>query len=476
MAGLTQETIDQLRRAGFTTALGLKYYDLQEQAKQVVPVVTPLVNSIPRVKGKGDTSTNWKTITGINTGKLSSGVGEGHRNAFMTTTMVDKSAAYKTIGLDDFVTEEADWAGVGFDNLPAIVKRNLLLALKIQEERVMYAGQGTWGLSTSPTPTVTTQTTGGSITDSTAYSVYIVSLTHAGYQASSVANGVRLTTTRSNAGGTTDTQAGGYGATSSAGTVTTGAPGTNANKLTWSVTWQYGAVAYAVYVGTSAGTARLYTITTLPGGTITSIPTTTQLLSALAGTDQTQDSLVFDGLLGQLSKSDFAGYQARYAGTSITADGGAGIVEYNTAFAWFWDNWKLSPSKIYVSAAKAIAIDKAIVANGGAPILRVNTTPGGAIQTGRGGRVTSVLNKATNTEVELIVHPDATDTTDIFASDSVPFPSSNIGSPVEMHMQRDYYGRDWPMINRQYEYGVYARGCMPIYADGAFGIVQGLAP
>lgn len=470
---VTEETVKELIRAGISTSTGLKNYDLQELAKQVVPVVTPLINSLPRVKGNGDTATNWKTITKINASGLSAGVGEGQRNAFNDTLMVDKSAFYKTLGHDDFVNDQAVWAGQGFDNIPAIVKRNLLLALKISEERVVYGGLGTYGLGTSPTPTVTTATTGGSLPPATAYEVYIVALSHYGWKNSSLANGVFLSSTRNNAGGSTITQVGGYAAKSSAGSITTGGSG-SVHKLTWSVTQKLGAAAYAVFVGANASTARLYGITMLPGGDITSIPTTTQLLSALASTDQSQDSLVFDGFASQLAASGFGGYQKTYAGAALSSDGGAGISQYNDAFQWWWDNWKLSPDKLYVSGSKAVALDKIIVANGGAPILRVNTTPGGATQAGRGGRITSILNKVTNTEVEIVVHPDAPDTWDLFTSSSVPFPTSNIGSPAEIHVRKDYHGEDWPRTNKRYEYGVYTDEALPIYAEGAFGLIQGL--
>lgn len=471
---LTEETVKQLIRSGISTSTGLKNYDLQEFAKQVVPVVTPMINALPRVKGNGDTATNWKTITKINALGLSAGVGEGQRNAFNDTTMVDKSAFYRTLGHDDFVNDQAVWAGQGFDNIPAIVKRNLLLALKISEERVVYGGLGSRALGTSPTPTVTTTTTGGSLPATTAYNVYIVALSHYAWKNSSIANGVLLTSTRTNAGGSSVTQKGGYAQQSAAGSATTGAGATN--KLSWSVTPMLGAAAYAVFVGTSAGTARLSAITFLTSGDILTIPTTTQLLSALAATDESQDSLVFDGFAAQLTAAGFGGYQAALTSQALSSDGAAGIVQYNTAFQWFWDNWKLSPSKLYVSGAKAVSIDKLIVANGGAPIMRVNTTPGGDTQFGRGGRITSILNKVTNTEVEIIVHPEAPDTWDMFASDSVPFPTSNIGSPAEIHVRKDYHGEDWPRTNKRYEYGVYTDECLPIYAEGAFGIIQGLTP
>lgn len=472
---LTEATVEELRRAGISTSFGAMKVDLQAPAKEVIPFNTPLANKLPRVKGEGNIKTEWKAVTGVNTLKLSPGVGEGQRNALSTTSMVDRSAYYGTIGFDDAVSEEAIWAGKGFTNLPADVKRRLLLSLKLSEERTLYGGLRTTGLGTSPTPTATTATTGGAIATGLAEVVYVVALTHAGWQASSLASGVRLTTTRTNMGGTTATQKGGHAAPSAASnTVTTGAG--SANSISWSVSGSLGAAAYAVFVGANAGAARLYEITTKPSGIITVLPTTTQLLSAVEATDESADALVFDGLAAQLSASGFGGYQKQFAGTAIASDGAGGISQLNDAFAWFWDNWKLSPSDVWVSGAMAVAIDKAIVANGGAPIMRVNTTPGGATEFGRGGRVTSILNKVRNVDVALNVHPDAPDSWIMFTSDSVPFPTANIGNPIEVHTQQEYYGRDWPMVNRQYEYGVYVREAMPIYAEGAFGMIQGLMP
>ena len=151
-------------------------------------------------------------------------------------------------------------------------------------------------------------------------------------------------------------------------------------------------------------------------------------------------------------------------------------MELNDAFTWFWDNWKLAPTDLWCSAKMAAAIDKIVIANGGAPIMRVNTAPGGMTEYGRGGRITSVLDKSTNVDVALNVHPDCPDSWMMFTSDSVPFPTANIGNPVEVHVQTEYYGRDWPMTSRQYEFGTYVREALPIYAEGAFGLIQGLMP
>ena len=54
------------KAAGVTTESGLKNYDLQPAARLMYPVLAPLRNSTPRVKGGGGDSTHWKAITGVN--------------------------------------------------------------------------------------------------------------------------------------------------------------------------------------------------------------------------------------------------------------------------------------------------------------------------------------------------------------------------------------------------------------------------
>ena len=46
---------------------GLVGYDLEPAARVLQPVITPLRNRLPRVKGKGGTAANWKQITSLDT-------------------------------------------------------------------------------------------------------------------------------------------------------------------------------------------------------------------------------------------------------------------------------------------------------------------------------------------------------------------------------------------------------------------------
>ena len=78
----------------FTTGSGLNAYDLQPKALQLYPVITPLRNKIPRIVNGTGTATNWKAITGINTGHMALGISEGNRGGIPTTNFQNYMASY----------------------------------------------------------------------------------------------------------------------------------------------------------------------------------------------------------------------------------------------------------------------------------------------------------------------------------------------------------------------------------------------
>ena len=119
-----------------TTATGLVYYDLQAPAKNLYPVLTPLRNKIPRVKGKGGTATNWRqvdAITGSGFG-FSPWVPEGQRAATMSYSTSNKAASYVTIGEEDSMTYEAWAAAAGFEDEKSMMALRLLKMTMIKEE------------------------------------------------------------------------------------------------------------------------------------------------------------------------------------------------------------------------------------------------------------------------------------------------------------------------------------------------------
>jgi hypothetical protein len=483
----TQQTIELLKAMqptqlaediakSFSQSTGLVAYDLQPAAKTLYPVLTPLRNAIPRVGGAGGTATNWKQITAINTANLRPGVSEGNRGGVIADAVADKTAAYRGLGLENFVSYEADYAAQGFDDARARASQSLLNSLMIQEEQVILGGNNSLALGTTPTPSATGATTGGSLANAT-YNVHCVALTHAAWKYGSVSGGLVLTATRTNADGSTDTVNSGLAQKSAAATATVASGSTG--SIAASVTPVSGAVAYAWFWGTS-GNELLGAITTINSVNITATATGTQNISALPSADHSRDSLVFDGILTQLFTSGSGAVISTLAtgtagtGTALTSDGAAGITQIEQVLASFWDNSKLGPDVMWMSARTMTAINKLVIANGGAPLIRFGMDANGGTFSA-GAVVGSYLNKITNQQIAIRVHPDMADGMIMFWSNTVPYPVSNVGALVQMKMRQDYYQIEWPRRSRKYEFGVYCDGLLQHYFPPAFGILRNAA-
>ena len=468
---------------------GITAYDLEGPAKKLYPVITPLRNRIPRVSGKGGIQANWRAITGINTGGVSAGVGGGNRGGVMATSTANYIAAYAGLGLEDYATFEADYAAEGFDDVKALTVEGLLRALMIQEERIIVGGNNSIALGQVGTVTTSASTTGGAITGATggAKTVYInvVALTLEGYLNATVsATGVPGAVSRTNADSSTDTYGGGSSQPSAEATQVCGTS-TDTNSVNTSWTPINGAVAYAVYWSTSGtGTARLGAITTINSYVITSLTggASNQLASALSA-DNSQNSLVYDGLFSQLMKAGSGAYIARQAtgtpgtGTPLTSDSAGGIVEIDAALRSFWDNYRLSPTDIYVNAQEMLNISKKILANSSSSAQRFTFNVDQGMIAG-GTMVRSYLNKFGMNgpqEIPIRLHPNVPAGTIMFFTDSIPYPLSNVTNVLQVRTRRDYYQIEWPMRSRKYEYGVYADEVLQNFFPPAFGLITNIA-
>lgn len=458
----------------YSQATGLVAYDLQPVALALYPYfagLTPLRNRIPRVGGGKGTAANWKAITGINTGQMSMGVTEGQRSGVIATTTADRNAAYRGIGLEDSVTFEADYADNGFDDVKARAVEGLLRSMFLGEERLLLGGNTSLALGTTGTPTLSASGSGATLPAAT-YSVICVALTLDGFKRASLSGGVVQTYIRNNADGSTDTINGGAAQKSAAASLAI----TLGQTLFASVTPKVGAVGYAWYVGPS-GSERLERITTLNSAAFSApLAGTGQLASALTAADRSDDSLVFDGLLSQICTSGSGSYIANLAtgtpgtGTSLTFTNGK-CDEIETALLSFWDNYKLGPQTMYMSARTHNALRDGMVQNGGTPIMRLQaSTRDGMGSMVAGSRLSGYLNPITNQEIEIAIHPDMVDGMIMFYSDTAPY---QIGVPqiVRVRTRQDYYQLEWPLRTRKYEYGVYADEMLQNYFPPAFGLI-----
>ncbi len=483
------EEINKAWTQSTSPTTGLTAYDLEAPAKTLYPVLTPLRNMIPRVSGKGGIQANWRAVTGINVTNMGVGVAEGQRGGVISSTTKEYMAAYRGLGLEDNVTFEADYAAEGFDDPKARAVEGTLRSLMIGEENMILGGNTSVGLGTTPTPTLVGNTTGGTLAAAT-YSVIAVALSYDAYWAlAGLNNGatgqsLNLATAqvpgaiaRTNADGSSITYGGGSGAKSASATVTTtGSTG----SIAASVATVQNAVAYAWFWG-AAGSEVLGAVTTINSVLITAAAAGTQAASSLPSSDNSTNSYAFDGMLSQIAKSGSGSYyQALPTGTAgtgskLTSDSAGGIVEIDAAFAWFWNNYRMSPESIWVNSQQLIQMNKLVIAGGGAPLYRMNldgTDPG---VFSAGAVIGSYLNKITNTKVTIKVHPTMPAGTIMFWSNSIPYKVSGISNIVQIRTRREYYQIEWPLRTRKYEYGVYADEVLQNYFPPAFGILTNIA-
>lgn len=489
IALLNQQTMEAVKKclaanniaktAGISMESGLISYDLQPAAKLLYPVLAPLRNQTPRIKGKGGDSVMWKAVTGINTGSLSIGVAEGRRNAVMSIDTEDCFAPYATIGLENSVTDEAQLAGEGFDDNKALATKNLLEAVILGEEGVLLGGNRSMKLGTTPTPTLIAKDSGGQLGAGKAVSVVAVALTFDGLGSASVRGGVPGLITRENADGTKNSYGGGSAQKSDAAAVTTGASA--ASSIAASVESVKGAYAYAWYWG-AAGSETLGAITTINSVLITADAEGTQLASDLPASDNSTNQYLLDGFMTQtLQRGGY--YKALPTGefgegTGLRPDKAAGIVEFDEALKWFWDQYKVSPDEILCNAQEVVNITRKIIENGGSPLFRFNIDGKGEPTMTAGTVVGQYFNRFSMNGGQLIpvkIHPNMPAGTVQFRKVALPYPMSNVKNVSEVIYQQDYYQTEWPRRTRSYEYGIYARETLAIYAPFCFGIITNIA-
>lgn len=467
---------------GFTlpagAVTGINYYDLELGAKSLFPVITPLRNRIPRVSGKGGIQANWRAITGINVNNIIAGVGDGNRSAVVTTTTQDYTAAYKQIGLEDFVTFGADLAAQGFDDVKAIAGRNLLYAVMIEEEKMILGGNNSLALGTTPTPALVAGTS-GSLATAAAFSVICVALTMDGFRTGSVAGGINGQIARNNADGSVDTFGGGSARKSTNATVSVTGPN---GSVAATVAAVPGAVGYAWFWAAAAGSEILGAITTINSVSITALATGTQTAASLPSADNSQNTLAFDGLMTMASNPTYGSYVVAQptgtagTGTPLTSDTEGGIQEFDTALKYFWDTYRLSPTDIFVSSQEQQNIYKKILTSSASNAQRFVYNVEQGVLAG-GAMVRSYLNKFSMSgakEIPIHLHPNMPPGTVLFYTDVLPYPLSNVTNVLQIRALRDYYQVEWPLRTRKYEYGVYSHEVLQNYFPPAFGIITNI--
>jgi hypothetical protein len=490
LAATTQETLELMKASlakNVTISTGLTAYDLQAPAKNLYPVITPLRNSLPRVQRQfpGDAA-RWRTILSVaGSGFDAMGwIPEGQRSASMSYTATPMVAPYVTLGEEDTVTFEAEAAAQGFEDINSTATLRLLQKTMRKEEHALLGGNVSVALGAPSTPVLSAAGTGATLPAAT-YSVIVVALTFEGYSNSSQSGGVATSKTITGNDGNTYTLSGGSSGRSANATqaVTLG------QTLSATVSLVNGAVAYAWFVG-AAGSESLQAITTLNSATFAApLSTGQQLASTIIADNSRNTGLAFDGLLSVAFNPANSAYVQSLAtgaagtGSFLTSSGRGSVVEIDNMLMSMWNNYRISPTVLYVNTQEQRNITAKCLTAASGPLLRYNVEANGDTSLPYGITANGVVRWYYNPfsvdggfDIPIRVHPDLPPGTILAFAERLPvwYQSNQVPNVAEVMTRRDYYRIDWPLRTRRREYGVYTEEVLAVYAPFGVGVLTNI--
>lgn len=463
---MTQETIDYLKKNFTQLNSGLNAVDLEAPAKRFVFNDTPILTLVPRVvNGKG-TEASWKAITSFNADGSSAGLVEGARGNLISHATKTYLAEYKALGLTKGFTDESVLSTQGYEDIAALTAESIFESVKQQEELTDLAGNGSVAFGVTPSPVLSTATTGGSLAATTAYTVKVVALgqrAFSKYSKKAIATvAIKATQLEVDGGtGVATQKSNGVGQISAGVAITTGAGATN--SITATVTPVAGAYGYAWFLAD-----KLVAITAFAAVTIKAVGTNTATLVADFATDNSVDSLVWDGLYTQIVKSnasDANGSYVKALGSALTMDGDS-IPEIDAALEHFYSEHNIAPDYMIVDPATFGAINK-LYANK----FVINTGVNGVQGFAAGNSVKSYLNKMYNKNIEFIVHRNAIPGSIMFYTKALPYSNSGVSNNVIKKLRKEYHQYTYPKTSRQQDLGVYVDGVLQVYFPSSMGLI-----
>jgi hypothetical protein len=451
-------------------------FDLEAPAKLLTPRPTPLRNRIPRKKGVG-TSHRVKRILGY-TGTGTGGVGQTWPGITETSTQAfgsinyergklisyaadDLVLPYNSYSLSDSVSFDANFSGLGYQDLRQLSSTSTLYATMLMEERMMLMARGTAsgysGALSAPTFALASPVASGSQTAIAATTYYVNVTADAGISGSGFGESILGT---------------------EANTVVA-----SGDVLTVTVsTAVAGALGYNIYVGTATGAANLKYQGTLRGtGTFTiqgagalvsgnnAALTTTGAAASRATADTSAYATGYDGILPTVLGAN-SGYNNQINSTFSTSNPGA---EYQTVFARLYDSVKADPDLVLLNGNDRKQLSDAIKSGSTANYRLTINDPGTGGNT-YGSIVTGLQNEVTGKAVDLEVHPWLPQGVSPVLSFTLPIPDTEVSDVWSNFMVQDYMGIQWPVTQFAYEFSTYFRGTFFCTAPAWNGAVSGI--
>lgn len=476
-------TADIAKEITLTQPLSTSFaaFDLEAPAKLLTPRPTPLRNKLPRKRGVG-TSHRVKRIlgyTGTGTGgqgNIWPGITETTQNNFapgasnpfylergpqISYTADDLVLPYNSYSLSDQVSFDANFSGMGYQDLRQLSSTSTLYATMLMEERMLLFARGTasgysGALSAPATVTLTSPVATGSQTALAAGTYYVYVTANAGISGSGFGESV-VSTVQSTAVASGDVLA-----------------------ISWTAVT--GAVGYNVYVGTTTGTANCTfqgvaqgTSAVIQGATATGLLgnnfaySTTGAAASRANSDTSAYATGYDGILPTVLGPN-TGYNNAINSTFSTSNPG---VEYQTVFYNLYNNVKADPDEILINGADRKQLSDSIK-NGSTANYRLNLTQTEAGDYVGGATIGALYNEITGKMVPLTVHPWLQQGVSPVLSYTLPIPDTEVSDVWSVINVQDYMGIQWPVVQFSYDFSTYFRGTFFCYAPAWNGAVSGI--
>ncbi|QGJ93456.1 major capsid protein [Arthrobacter phage Mufasa8] len=442
---LSTETIEEIKKAqttGVTVATGITGYDLSGLIS-LIPVNTPWFDRVSRVGGKGAQVAQWKALTNINNAQPNPFSGLEAGGGKVKFNELDVFAPYRPLRMAGEYTLDSRDLAQGYADTKAIAVAGTLGQWRIGANKAHLGGQA-FALPAISSAVLTASGTGGTIGASANVFVRVAARSPYNFYW------------------------GGSGAAAAAANVTVSAGTTN--SVTATVASVRGAVAYDWFVGSSAGTEKYLTTTTVNKLVITSIPGANQpaptnipSLSATAPTAvPTVDASYnqqnsFNGLFATLS-GDYGTSGLVSAGSGVDSgatfrsiDGaqlttsGQGVKELDDLLLDLFNRTNLSPSAFIMNGQQAKDIASRITASGAASTY-LQPDSGGRVGMTGGASVARYINSAAGGQsVEIVVDPHFPVGQIVAVTEHINYPNSGITNTFESRTLRDV---------SQWDYGV----------------------
>jgi len=449
-------------------------FDLEAPAKLLTPRPTPLRNRIPRKKGVG-TSHRIKRITGYTgtgtggQGQIWPGITESTTTAFgsinfergskISYTADDIILPYNSYSLSDSVSFDANFSGLGYQDLRQLSSTSTLYATMLMEERMMLMARGTAsgyaGALSAPTVTVTAPSAGTGQVALANNTYYIYVTADAGVSGS------------------------GFGE-SIVNTVTSQATSSQVLKIV--VTPVTGALGYNIYIGTTTGVANAKyqgTIKSTTGYVVgagsTSVgdtlvySTSSSILASRASADTSAYATGYDGILTTVLGAN-TGYNNNINTTFSNTNPGT---EFQVVFANLYNSVKADPDEVLLNGSDRKQLSDAIKGSANAN-YRLQISQDETSGVTYGSVVNGIVNETTGKSVPLTVHPWLPQGVAPVLSYTLPIPDTEVSDVWANYMVQDYLGVQWPVTQFAYEFSTYFRGTFFCAAPAWNGVVSGI--